>query len=987
MRHWAAVVALCAAAAAGAFAQTPVPQPRVLHEMHGARINQIRATPDYRRLVTVSQDKTVRVWRASDLTLMRTIAVPSEPGEEGSLRSLAITPDGREAIVGGWTGLGWTEGRRSQAYRVELATGRIVQVLRGFPGIIESMAISADGTRLALGLGGGAGLRVLELPSGRELWADREYGERVGFADFAADGRLATTSADGCLRLYDPAGRLSFRAEYPPRADGGGACRGSELGGVRFAPDGRSLAFGLQDRVELVVFDLVRMAISQRLRVDDPEQRSLCCPNWSPDGRQLHMHGAHGGDGPTPLYRVTLASGRIERLASGPQRFTNVLPLPDGDLLVSTIAPSLARLAGDGRVRVEVQPPNGDFRFAWDAWRLDANAERIVLPMEPGGGERRRLALAAPPDEVYRAARDGDVAGLGPPRRDGALRVDAVLDEYGYKFPATVNGRRLQLKPYQPVRSWSGDDRRVVLGTQWSVLMADAQGRAVWEQDLPAPAYQVALSANGRWVLAAVGDGTLRWYDADTGAEALGAFLHRNGVDWIVWRPDGLYASSPGGDEYLAWTVNRGDAREPLLLRAVQFERSLYRPEVLRTALRADRRPDLARPEPGGALELVAPEVRIEAVSEDRRSLRFSVAPVAGELREIGVYADGIPIMDTQLRAAVAGGARSLTVQIPPGVPMNRLRVEALVDRALGIDETAVLNPEPARATGGRLWVLAIGVAEFDEFRACRAARNCALDVQPLPNAPNDAAELARVLGEQGRGLYRERRVKVLANGRGQVPTKAAILAGLRELAAAGPEDTVVVFLASHGFAADQRSEYYFLPADAGSNALLKVTGDDSPAVRGDSLRSLLSASELNDALRAVAGRRFLIMDTCHSGAVGFSSNPFAVAKRSASARYAMFTASTGEEQSYEHPSRAIAHGAFTYALLQALSTAGGPLTLQDAYLRTLPGVALALEQLNAAAVGRNPSAPRPTQTPTLVAPESLRRSILFDPRAAQLHP
>ncbi|MCP5283211.1 MAG: hypothetical protein H6930_16695, partial [Rhodoferax sp.] len=700
-----ASLALVAATAA----PTASPQPRVVYEMHTARINQIRATPDLTRLITVSQDKTLRVWRVADLALMRSIAVPSEGGEEGALRSLAITPDGREVIVGGWTGLAWTQGQQAQAYRFDLASGQLRQVYRGFPALIESMAISADGRRLAIGLGGGAGLRVLDWSSGRELWADSEYGERVGFADFSVDGTLATTSADGCLRLYTPQGQLVFRAEYPPRQDGGPACRGSALGGVRFSPDGRQLAFGLQDRVEIVVMDVGSRQFRHRLRVDDPGQRSLCCPNWSADGQRLHMHGAYDGDGPTPLYRITLASGQLDRLSVGRQRFTNVLPLPDGELLVSTTTPSLARIGRDGTVLAEKLPPNIDFQFAWDQWRMDRTGARLSLPVDGPGRDRRIFDVGAPPDRAYTVATSTDEAGLEAPSRGAGLAVEAWLDSFGYQRPVRVAGQPLRLKPFQSVRSWASDKLRAALGTQWSVLVADASARIVWEQDLPAPAYQVHLSRDGRFVVAAVGDGSLRWYDAATGTERLGAFLHVNGRDWIAWRPDGFYASSPGGDEYLGWLVNRGDDQEPDLLRAVQFERSLYRPDLLQAALEA---PDVPRSNGNGRAPtlaaLSAPRVRITSIDAEARKVAFTVHAGGSPVREIGVYADGIPILGGGSRTVGgASGSFSSTVAIPRGLPLDRIRVEAMSSASFGLDEAAALHPQPATTGRGTLWVVA----------------------------------------------------------------------------------------------------------------------------------------------------------------------------------------------------------------------------------------------------------------------------------------
>jgi uncharacterized caspase-like protein len=955
--------------------------------MHSARINQIRATPDFERLVSVSQDKTLRVWRARDLALMRTIAVPSEAGEEGALRALAITPDGREVIVGGWTGLAWSGGQRAQAYRFDLQTGRLLQVLRGFESVIESMAISADGRRLAVGLGNRAGLRVIDWPSGRELWADRDYNERVGFADFAVDGTLATTSADGCLRIYSPEGRLNFRAEYPPRVDpaaNGTQCRGSELGGVRFSPDGRLLAFGLQDRAEVVVFDPRRQKVLHRLGVDEPAQRSLCCPNFSADGTLLHMHGAYAGTGPTPLYRVTLATGAIERLPLGQHRFTNVLPLPNGELFVSTVAPSLLRVARDGRVLAEALPPNGDFRFAWDSWRLDANAEAVLLPMDAAGGDRRLFNVNAPPEAAFRAVHAGDEAGLAPPRRTGGLPVEAVLDDFGYKQPVRVNGRPLALKAFQSVRSWASDASRATLGTQWSVLMADASGRVLWENDLPAPAYQVSLSVNGRWVVAAVGDGTLRWYEAEGGREAMGLFLHRNGSDWIAWRPDGSYASSPGGDEFLGWLRNRGDEREPELLRAVQFERSLYRPERVRATLREAAPDSASRAVLQVAwADLRAPEVRIESLSPERREVRFSVRAAGGPVHEVGVYADGIPVLQGAQRArAVQSGVQTLTVAVPAGLPFDRIRVEALSDTAIGLDETAVLRPQAPASSRGRLWVLAIGVETFNDFAGCGRTRDCNVFLPNLPNAPSDAMALDAVLRDGVGTLFSEVRSTVLAHGHGVAPTKAAITRALGALQGAAAEDTVLVFLASHGVADTAGRDYYFMPADARMHALQAVVGTQPPGVAAD-LSSLLSATELSDALRRLAGRRLLLIDTCHAGAVGFSGNPYAVTKRSAAASFATLSASTGTELSYEYADRSVPHGGFTHALLRALRgelavpPLPGAFTLEAVFEQVRPEVTRNMDAINAARRRRNPSHVDLTQTPTLVASPTLRATAL----------
>lgn len=975
-----AAAALGLAAVACAATPSPLPQPRVAYDMHGARINQIRATPDFERLVSVGQDKTLRVWRLRDLALLRTIHVPSEPGEEGSLRSLAVTPDGREVITGGWTGLAWSG--QAQLYRFDLASGRLLQVLRGFPALVESLAISADGRRLAVGLGRG-GLRVIELPSGRELAADAEYGERVSFADFSRDGLLATTSADGCLRLYDTQHRLVFRAEYPPPADRAEQCRGAPLGGVRFSPDGTRLAFGQQERAEIVLVDARQRTLLARLSVDDPLQRSLCCPNWSADGRRLHMHGAHGGDGPTPLWRVHLAgsagAGAVERLPVGRQRFTNVLPLPDGDLVFSTDVPSLARIAPDGRLLAEALPPNGDFRFDWTRLRVSHDGRRVVLPLRADGSQPRTLDLAAPADRAMREPSADDLQSSAPPRRDGG--VDAVLGDFGYLHPVRVAGQVLALKPFQSLQAWSRAPQggAFALGTQWSVMLVDAQGHRRWEQDLPAPARQVAFSGDGRWVVAAVGDGTLRWYEAASGQERLGAFLHAHEPQWVVWRSDGYYSSSPQGDRYLGWLLNRGDDTAPDFVRAEQIERELYRPDLLAAVFDGPA----ARSVGAAGLDelsarlarLAPPRVRIESAgpSADGRLLRLRVvAEATGRpLRELGVYVDGLPLLRADERVLDAAQAERVerTLELPWPVAGARVRVEAETGHALGVDETRPLRePAAAAAAPGRLWVLAAGVHRFEHIPGLR----------PLPFAPNDARALAAQLAARRGRAFADVQVRVVADGTAALPTKAALVAGLQWLKDARPEDTVLVFLASHG--TTDASEYYFMtrdttPADA---ERIVAAQDARGSVPAGGVPSTLTASEILEQLRRVAGRRLLVIDTCESGVADGRRNPHTLLKRSASTQLAVWSAARGDQDSYESPDAP--HGLFTQSLLQSLQAAAG----QPARLDALHGavsvrVAAGIERLRA--MVRDPRLrDRVQQTPVLSAPPVLQQMVVAAP-------
>ena len=64
------------------------------------------------------------------------------------------------------------------------------------------------------------------------------------------------------------------------------------------------------------------------------------------------------------------------------------------------------------------------------------------------------------------------------------------------------------------------------------------------------------LSADGRFIVAALGDGTIRWFRASDGTELLAFFVHVPDKTWIAWTPSGYYAASPGGEDLIGWHVN-----------------------------------------------------------------------------------------------------------------------------------------------------------------------------------------------------------------------------------------------------------------------------------------------------------------------------------------------------------------------------------------------------------------------------------------------
>jgi len=90
--------------AADSPAVSDAPFLRLETSMHTAPIRRISVDAAARYVVTASEDKTARVWELATGKLLQTLRPPVGESNEGKLFAVALSPDGQEVAVGGWTG-------------------------------------------------------------------------------------------------------------------------------------------------------------------------------------------------------------------------------------------------------------------------------------------------------------------------------------------------------------------------------------------------------------------------------------------------------------------------------------------------------------------------------------------------------------------------------------------------------------------------------------------------------------------------------------------------------------------------------------------------------------------------------------------------------------------------------------------------------------------------------------------------------------------
>jgi WD40 repeat protein len=515
--------------------------------MHTAEIICAATDRDGRWAVTGSHDKTVRVWSLADGALLRTIRLPAGPGDIGKVYAVAISPDGGLIAAGGWT-RDIDALNTEQIYLFDRATGALVKRIEGLPDVLDHLAFSRDGASLAAVLGGGHGLRVYARQTGwSEAARDQDYGNDSYGADFGPDGRLATTAFDGKVRLYsnDPHG--SVRPARVVQAPGG-----ERPFGIAFSPDGARLAIGYDDTTRVDRLDTSTLAPLARPDPGGINNGDLSKVAWSRDGATLFAAGRYYSAGNHPvLFWDTGGAGARRALPAGLTNAMSLVPLPGGDLLVASADPWLARLASDGTPRWRHGPPAADLRYEFDRLSISGDGTRIAFRFDQAG------KLPAHFDVATRTLIAGSVtdAGLAVPRQTGL-----PVENWQGQFNPALGGKALPLEQYERSRSLAvhPDGDRFVLGTEWTLRAFDAHGTPLWTRAVPGVVWAVNITGDGRLVVAAYADGTIRWHRMSDGVELLAFMPLMDQTNWVAWTPEGFYTATAGAQGVLRWHVNHG---------------------------------------------------------------------------------------------------------------------------------------------------------------------------------------------------------------------------------------------------------------------------------------------------------------------------------------------------------------------------------------------------------------------------------------------
>ena len=562
---------------------------KLLHlawQAHSSTVATLAFSPDEGTLATGSFDGSVKLWDLERGTLLWT------SWQTNNIQRLAFAPDGHTLASSGADAL---------IQLLDAQSGTHLRTLSGHHGPVYALAWSPDGSLLA---SGGLDTRIL-------LWdfsgVQPEPGVRMlqGHSDwvfslaFTLDGRtLASAGWNGTVKLWDvesqsvretltghsgqvwavawsPDGRMVASCEWDQtiwlwdieRSSYRAVLHGHSAGvhGLAFTPDGYSLLSGSDDGT-LRVWDVES---GQCARIMQGYAVSLYDVAWSPDGTQLASAGSD------LLVTIWDSAGRTSPRALPGHRWNvyGVVWSPDGKLLASSGWDNAVRV-WDTITGTEVQilrnPDSVDTSFYGVSWSPDGKLlasgsyQQGVQVWEISTGTRRWVDRAQP-TRIRRVVWSPDGTRLASGGEDGSVCLWEVFD----------GGLQQRFQGHRGVVmsvAWSPDGTRLASGGSgrggggeifiWEV----SSGLQLQTWNVPgAIVCALAWNPTTAVLLSAGSDGSMRWWDAQSGECVAIRQGHQGTIQSLSVSPDGRRLASCGDDGAIyIWDIESGEYLQTL---------------------------------------------------------------------------------------------------------------------------------------------------------------------------------------------------------------------------------------------------------------------------------------------------------------------------------------------------------------------------------------------------------------------------------------
>jgi WD40 repeat protein len=957
-----------------------VGQPRILINTmgHSAKIENLVFTPDGDKIISISDDKTARVWNFATGEMLKKFETKIGDGSEGSLYSSAVSPDGKLFAMSGFT---TTPDKQIYIAIIDLTKGAQIATAVGHTDVVNALAFTSDSKYLVSGSNDGQIKvwtvsnstqfeNILSIPVGGAInnlalnamnrdvavavegktdivvysltglernavkmtprnW--RKHRGTVNKLTYSADGTyLSSSSSNNELFLWRADGSLvkDFSVEKPITA-------------IAFSNDAKILA-ALDETGKGISYSLPG---GNKFSDFNGHDNTVFCAAFSPLENGSYVVASAGGNN-NEIYLWNPINGKSIRKIRGKGSAIHDLAFGSGlELFISQQANA---------------KPN-EFKRSFDflLMKLNASAPKFTPLMkdlndgikqtsENSLSIRGKVIKTDPVEDGrildYQGTPEGNVVvasdlSLKMFDRNGAFLKDFVGHTAGVRtVTISADGRYLASgSEDQTIILWKLNEtgaapslRKTFPEESWSNFFASLPVDSLTKE----PSKQAWQSVIN--YLKQKGDKTYKGIEevyknlGETVLPFVTLFISEDN-EWVCWAHKGYFSCTSAGSQYFGWHVNKGIEKLSEFYAAEQFFEILYRPkEVEKSIAQGKRVEDILREEGERIFDLS----RLQSPSAgffttrallENGNVRYSEGKLVTEKKSIQV---DVEVFDG------GGGIKEVNIYQNDKLILSDDKVKG---NGVNTSVTKTYDLELLNGTN-EFKVIVVNFQKIEsrpellkiEF-AGKATATSSLHLlvvginkyknsaYNLNYAQPDAKAFMDKITSQGERIFKNINPIELYD---ESATKDNILNAFNQIAVkARPEDVFVFFYAGHGSLDEEHkdkegdSPFYFVPTD-----VTQLYGDPEQLARKG-----LSGEEIQDNMTKIrATKQIILTDACHSGGAlktmktrAIAGDEKAIAQLARSSG-AIWIASSGTKQ-FATEFETLKHGVFTYALLEAL--------------------------------------------------------------------
>ncbi len=906
------------------FAQEHEPLLVIDPQGHSAAIRDLAFIDRGKTLISVSDDKTIRLWNISSGAVKKTLRGQIGAGPLGKLYALAVSSDEKYIAVAG--------NLPDNAIRVyHLPTTRLIATFTDHKNIITGLSFSPDNRLLA----SSSGDKTIKIWDTNPIFNQDSafthintpistlsgHHAEVYSVDFSPDGnKLISASFDKHLILWHRSGntfllnkKMKEHSDYVYTA--------------AFSPDGKYIASGGYDG-KVVLWD----TNGNLHNIIEKLAGRILSLSFSPEGTKLLAMTDIGKVYDIPyghqyasfkLHDNTVSASAFMPLAS-----KNVAPVATagGNNQVIFIwnaytGQTLKKIVGKGRSAWSVAfSGNKQLAIGYtpasekknDAWRGDLEVSFDL--------KNFHFSLQKPDENAFNRT-------LSVFQNQPVIRKNAYTIQYGSAIQIENDHNKDKiLRCYTYTQTGN-----MIVGSAGSLKLYDRQGRFLHSfVGHTGEIWSVSISADNRLLASASSDQTVKIWNIAS-AELLATLFVSTDKEWVCWTPQGYYEASAGGEKYIGWHVNKGKNKTAEFFPSHVFRKHFHQPDLVKATISLGTF-KLAQYQESITQQL-PPEVSwyepaVFETETKKSSIRVR-AKVSSKspIKQVKLLIDGRPIAGKRgLKLAKTDTPTEKLVEYEIDLVnhKNSIRIFAENEYAQAVSQEKIVYYIAQHNTYDEaeeldfdiddfiakpnLYMLSVGISDF-----ANSSYN-------LDFADDDAQSMSDLYRRQEGLLFESTTITQLTD---KQATKANILQAFQQLEQqATKDDIVVIFMASHGI--NHQGDFYVLPHDGDVNRLKET---------------LISWENFANVLGNLPSKVIMYLDACHSGKLGdnVSKNNTEALRHMSSDRngVVIMSASTGDESSLENADWG--HGVFTYALLQGMNEGKANIKADDLiYLREL---------------------------------------------------